>query len=251
MINDPNFYMAAIPAIILVGLAKGGFCAPLAMLGVPMLSLVISPVQAAAIFLPILICMDLVGLYAYHGQASWKVLRAMLPFALLGIGIGWLLAGSVNEQFVRLMVGLTALAFVADYLWRMVGKHELTTRGSLSAALWGTTAGFTSFLAHAGGPPYQIHTLPLRLAPITFAATSVYFFTTVNTVKLIPYFALGQFSSQNLMTTLVLVPLAPFATYLGVYLVRRIDQALFYRFSYLAMFLIALKLVVDSAMDLF
>ncbi|WP_316860672.1 sulfite exporter TauE/SafE family protein [uncultured Cohaesibacter sp.] len=250
MITDPYFYAAAIPAIILVGIAKGGFCSPLAMLGVPVLSLVISPIKAAAIMLPILICMDFVGLLAYRGNANKSVLKSMLPFALLGIGIGWLLAGQFDEHIIKFLVGLTALAFVADYAWRTIRKKTIATRGPISAGIWGTITGLTSFIAHSGGPPYQIHTLPLGMAPITYAATSVYFFTTMNTVKLVPYFALGQFSTENLWTTLVLVPLAPIGTMLGIFLVRKISQGLFYRFSYLAMFLIALKLCSDSLFEL-
>ena len=246
MITDLSFYIAAIPAIILVGIAKGGFCSPLAMLGVPLLSLIISPVQAAAILLPILICMDFVGIFAYRGKADWHVLKSMLPFAIIGIAIGWLLAGYLNEHVIRLLVGLTALFFVANYAWRAIKKQTLTTRGPVSAAIWGSATGLTSFIAHAGGPTYQIHTLPLGLKPLVFAATSVYFFATVNTVKLVPYFALGQFSAQNLWTTLALVPFAPVGTMIGIYLVKRLDQSAFYRISYAAMFLISIKLCFDS-----
>nr|WP_320140994.1 sulfite exporter TauE/SafE family protein [uncultured Cohaesibacter sp.] len=246
MITDLSFYIAAIPAIILVGVAKGGFCTPVAMLGVPILSLVISPVQAAAILLPILICMDFVGLLAYRGNANWSVLKSMLPFALCGIALGWFMAGYLDEHVIKFMVGLTALAFVADYAWRTLRKKTIATRGPISAAVWGSVTGLTSFIAHAGGPPYQIHTLPLGMKPLVFAATSVYFFTTMNTVKLIPYFALGQFSTQNLWTTLVLVPFAPVGTILGIFLVKRISQEGFYRISYAAMFLIAIKLCFDS-----
>jgi uncharacterized membrane protein YfcA len=251
MITDPSFYVAAIPAIILVGIAKGGFCAPLAMLGVPILSLVISPIQAAAILLPILICMDFVGLIAYRGKANWGVLKSMLPYALIGIGLGWLLAGYLNEQIIRFLVGLTALAFVADYTWRTLRKRAIATRGPISAAVWGTITGLTSFIAHAGGPPYQIHTLPLGMKSLVFAGTSVYFFTAINSVKLIPYFALGQFSTQNLWTTLALVPFAPIGTMIGIFLIKRISQGAFYRISYAAMFLIALKLCLDSFSELF
>ena len=176
MINDPLFYAVAIPAIILVGISKGGFGGPLGMLGVPILSLAISPVQAAAILLPILVSMDMIGLYAYRGKADWMVLKAMLPFAMLGIGLGWLLAGNVDEHFIRLLVGLTAIAFVLNYAWRTITKRQIATHGPASAAAWGATAGFTSFIAHAGGPPFQIHTLPLGLHRVTFAATAVYFF---------------------------------------------------------------------------
>ncbi|SNY90947.1 hypothetical protein SAMN04515647_1138 [Cohaesibacter sp. ES.047] len=249
MLTDPIFYLAAVPAVILVGLSKGGFGGSLGMLGVPLMALVISPIQAAAIFLPILICMDIVGLYSYRGKANWQVLRGILPYALVGITVGWLLADLVDENIVRLMVGLVALAFVLDYVVRILRKKEFGTRGPISAAVWGTTAGFTSFVAHAGGPPFQIHTLPMGMHRITFVATSVYFFATVNTVKLIPYFFLGQFSTQNLWTTLVLLPLAPLAMITGIKLVHLVSQTFFYRLAYIGMFVIALKLCSDSLLS--
>lgn len=251
MITDPLFFAAAIPAIILVGLSKGGFGGAIGMLGVPIMALVISPVQAAAIFLPILICMDLVGLYAYQDKANWPMLKTMLPFAILGIAIGWLLADQVNEQIIRLIVGLAALAFVADYLWQLFRRKQQKAKGNLSAAFWGCTSGFTSFIAHAGGPPYQIHSLPLGMNRITYAATAVYFFAIVNAIKLIPYFALGQFSTTNLTTTLVLLPLAPLAMLTGIWLVTKINQTFFYRMSYGAMFIIAIKLCGDSLASVF
>lgn len=246
MISDPAFLSVAIPAVLLMGLTKGGFCGPLTMLGVPIMALVISPVQAAAIFLPILLLMDFIALYSYRGQADWNVLASMLPSAIIGVIIGWLLAGFVSEDIIRLIVGLTALAFVGDYCWRQIMRKPLATRGQASAIVWGGTAGFTSFIAHAGGPPYQIHTLPLKMQPVRFAATNVHFFAIVNGVKLVPYFALGQFSTENLAITAALLPLAPLATLLGIYLVRRIDQTNFYRLTYIAMFVIAIKLCWDS-----
>ncbi|WP_319532815.1 sulfite exporter TauE/SafE family protein [uncultured Cohaesibacter sp.] len=250
MLTDPMFYLAAVPAVILVGLSKGGFGGSLGMLGVPMMALVISPIQAAAIFLPILICMDAVGVYSYWGKANWQVLKGILPFAIVGITCGWLLADHVDEDVIRLMVGLVALAFVLDYIIRTLLKKQVSTRGRASAIVWGTTAGFTSFVAHAGGPPYQIHTLPMGMHRVTFVATSVFFFATVNTIKLIPYFFLGQFSPENLWTTLVLLPIAPLATMAGVKLVHVISQTIFYRLAYISMFVIALKLCSDSLLAL-
>ena len=250
MIIDPLFYLAVVPALILVGLAKGGFCGPLSMLGVPIAALVISPVQAAAILLPILVCMDIVGLMAYRGKANWPMLREILPFAFLGVFLGWLLADQVSDDVIRLLVGLVALAFVADYSWRKFTNRQIRARGTVSAALCGTTSGFTSFIAHAGNPPYQIHALPLGMDPIRFAATSVHYFTIVNLVKLIPYFALGQFNSDNLSTTLVLLPIAPVSILIGVYLVKRVSQTTFYSLTYAAMLIIALKLCWDSLTSL-
>jgi uncharacterized membrane protein YfcA len=91
-----------------------------------------------------------------------------------------------------------------------------------------------------------MYALPLKLEKRLYAGTSVIFFAVVNAVKLIPYFALGQFSTANLMTSAVLVPLAPLATLAGAWLVKRIDQTLFYRISYSVLLPVGLKLIYDG-----
>ncbi|TLP43001.1 sulfite exporter TauE/SafE family protein [Cohaesibacter sp. CAU 1516] len=251
MIADPTFYYLAVPAILITGIAKGGFCSPLGMLSVPIAALVIDPVTAAAIMLPILVSMDLIGLVVYRGKANRHILTHMLPFAICGVGLGWLLADKMNEEVIRLALGLVALGFVLNYFFLARRPKDGKPGGTVSAAIWGTLTGFTSFIAHAGNPPYQIYALPMRLPPIQFAATMVYFFAITNLVKLIPYFALGQFSRENLTTTLTLLPLAPIGVGIGVLLVRALDQNLFYKLAYGAMLLVSIKLCYDGVLSLF
>ena len=173
MMTDPYFYAAAVPAVIMVGLSKGGFGGAMALLGVPLMALSISPVQAAAILLPILIVMDTVSLWSWRSHRDIRTLTIMVPGALIGIGIGWATAAWVTVPMIRLIVGAVALWFV----WRYVVQKLAEARsGDQQAALghrpvqgvlWGALAGFTSFVSHAGGPPYQIYTLPLRQDPRT------------------------------------------------------------------------------------
>ena len=251
MISDPLFYAFAIPAILITGIAKGGFCGPLGMLSVPIIALAIDPVTAAAIMLPILVCMDVVGLIAYRGKANWSMLARIVPFSICGVALGWFLAGNMNADMIRLALGLTALGFVLNYFFQKRQTDTKMNRSTWSAAFWGTTAGFTSFIAHAGGPPYQMYALPLRMPPVLFAATTVHFFAITNFVKLLPYFALGQFSQQNLTTTMILLPLAPIGVGIGVFLVKRVSQDLFYNLAYGAMFLASIKLCWDGVATFF
>lgn len=245
-ITDPWFYAAAIPAVFIVGLSKGGFGGTLAMLGVPSMALVVSPVQAAGIMLPILVVMDIIALFAYKGEADRRCLLFMLPAAMLGIGAGWATAHYVNEIFVTLLIGVISFVFVLDYVWQSRRKTEPAPHNLKKGFFWGSIAGFTSFVSHTGGPPFQLYTVPLRLAPSLFAGTAVIFFAVVNAVKLVPYFMLGQFDSTNLTTSLMLLPIAPLATLAGVKLVRIIDQDLFYKIIYAIMALIAVKLIYNG-----
>lgn len=250
MITEPQFYAVAIPAIFLVGLGKGGFVGPLAMLGVPLMSLVISPVQAAGILLPILIAMDVFALWAYRGVYDLPNLKIMIPAALMGITIGWLTSAYVSDAHVRLIVGVVAILFTLDY-W--IGWRGARTPGPSIAkgSFWLTIAGFTSFVSHAGGPPVHMYLLPQRLEPRLFVGTNVIFFTAVNWLKVLPYAALGQLGIDNLSTSAVLSPLAPISILTGAWLVKKIDVELFYRLAYIMIFVISLKLIWDGASVVF
>ncbi len=115
----------------------------------------------------------------------------------------------------------------------------------MHGALLGTTAGFTSFVAHAGGPPVSFYLLPLRLPPLTFTATLGVVFTVVNFSKWLPYAWLGLIDLGNLSTSLALAPFAPVGVWIGLKIVRRIDPTWFYRLFHLGMALTGTKLLWD------
>jgi uncharacterized membrane protein YfcA len=253
IITDPWFLAAAIPAVILVGLSKGGLGGAMGFVGVPLMALAISPIQAAAILLPILILMDLVSLWTWRGKYDRSLLFSLLPAAMVGVALGWLTAAYTSDGAVRLVVGAVAVIFVGRAVWNQFrhGEVRKTSPNALAANFWGTITGYTSFVAHVGGPPYQVYTLPLKLDPKVFTGTSVIFFAITNAVKLVPYFALGQFDSTNLATSFALMPLAPLATLGGAWVVRRLKPEIFYFVSYATVGAIALKLVYDELAALF
>jgi hypothetical protein len=250
MIADPWFYAAAVPAVIIVGLAKGGFGGGISLLGVPLLALVIPPLEAAAIMLPIMIVMDVVALAAWRGIWDRASVAVLLPSTTLGIAIGWAIAAYVTDEAVRLIVGAISLGFTLNYLFRDRLRTEPRPHDRAKGWFWGTVGGFTSFVSHAGGPPVQMYLLPLRLEPGLMAGTTVVVFAVANFIKLLPYAMLGQFSAGHLATAAVLLPLAPVSTWMGAKLVRRVQVETFYRISYAALFVIGLKLLWDGAASL-
>jgi hypothetical protein len=251
MIEDPLFYAIAVPAIIVVGLSKSGFLGGVAVLGVPLMALVIDPVRAAGILLPILIAMDAVGLMAYRRSFDRRSLMLLLPAAAAGILVGYLTAAMVTESHVRLIVGIVALAFTLDHWITLRARAAPRKAGSLMGTACGAVAGFTSFVSHAGSPPVQMFLLPQRLPAPVYAGTMVILFAAINLIKVVPYFLLGQFSAANLATTAVLLPIAPLAMYAGIKLVKLVPPGPFYRIAYGCLFVVAVKLIWDGVEGMF
>ncbi len=237
IIVDPIFYCVAIPAVVLLGLAKGGF-AGLGIASTPMLALYLPPLEAAALILPILITQDLISAYVYRKDwDSWN-LKVMLPGAVIGMTLAWLLAAYVSDAFIRILVGGIGMAFVANtWLRRSTVEPHPTT--AVSGVVWGGVSGFTSFMTQGGGPPFQVHVLPQRLPKMTLVGTTTMFFTVVNLLKIGPYFMLDQFTSKNFATSLILLPIAVVANFSGIWLVRRTPTDLFYQIAYVLLFVIS------------
>ena len=247
MIGDPFFYLCAIPAVLLFGISKGGFGGSIAILGVPLLTLVISPTQAAAILLPILCVMDIVVVWTYRGRFDRASLRVLLPGAMVGILLGYFFAGFMHDHALRILIGGISILFVIQSWIKTSSAHN---HNRIRGALLGLASGFTSFAIHAGGPPFSMYMLPKKLEPLLFAGTAGLFFAIVNYVKLVPYFALGQLNSENLLLSLILMPLAPLGVGVGYWLVKRTQTTLFYYIAYFFLFLVGVKLLTDGLVGL-
>ena len=243
MIIDPWFYLAASVAVLVVGVAKGGLGGGIGVIAVPLMAMVISPVQAAAILLPILMVMDVLALRAYWRLWDARYLRVLVPAALVGTALGFLTARSISPDGLRILVAAVALAYAAVDVRRRTGAAG--GPDTAAGALWGATAGFTSFSIHAGGPPLQAYLLPRCADRTTFQATSVLFFFFVNWSKVIPYAWLGQWSRGTLLTALVLLPLAPVGVTIGRRLHHRVNDETFFRVVRAALLVIAVKLIYD------
>lgn len=241
-VEDLAFWAAAIPAAVLVGMGKGGVPV-VAMLSVPLMSLVMSPVMAAGLLLPIYIVSDMFGLYAYRHAFDKRVLAIMVPATTLGVALGWATAHLVPERIVGGIVGLVGAVFAANLLLRRPRVTEPQPAKVAPGLFWGAATGFTSFVSHAGAPPYQVYVMPLGLSKAVFAGTSTILFAYVNAIKLIPYWALGQISLGNLKVTLLMAIPASAAVFGGVWLVRRLPEALFFKLVTWALLLLSLKLV--------
>ncbi|MBL0374998.1 sulfite exporter TauE/SafE family protein [Rhizobium sp. KVB221] len=251
---DASFYYIAIPAVILVGLSKGGMGDALGLLGVPILTFVVPPAQAAAILLPILIVMDVASLWMWRKHNNAGLVKLLLPGALIGIAFGWATWVIVPKYVMQLVIGAVALSFTARFFYNRYFVQAADTvprqHGIIRAGFWGALSGYGSFVAHAGGAPFQVYGLPLKLPPRDYTGAAVRFFAILNAVKLIPYFMLGQLDFTNLYLSATLFPLAPLATIAGALIVRRMRPDVFYPFMYGMCALAGMKLAYEGVMPL-
>lgn len=243
--EGPLFWSLAVLAAVLVGMSKGGLPV-VGMLGVPVLALVISPVTAAGLLLPVFVVSDWFGLYAYRKEFDARVLKVLIPATTVGVGLGWATATVVPEWLVTGLVGLIGAAFAANALLRRTDPLARPLNVA-AGGFWGTITGFTSFVSHSGAPPYQVFVLPLRLQKMVFAGTSTILFAYVNAIKLIPYYFLGQLSAENLHVAAALLVPAALAVFLGVRLVRIVPTQLFFKIVVWALLLISLRLIWEAA----
>jgi uncharacterized membrane protein YfcA len=251
VITDPWFYALAIPAVIALGLSKGGF-AGVGQMATPLLALVMPPLEAAAIMLPIMIVQDWSAMWVYRREWVGRILAIMLPGAVIGIALAAWLAAYISDAAVRIFIGVTTIVFVLySAIGMMRGVQTAMRQGTVGAGLfWGALSGFTSTICQAGGPPYQVYVMSQKLPKMLFVGTTAMFFAALNMMKVAPYLALGQFSFKGFGTSLALLPLALLTNQLGFWLVRVTPQETFYRITLGLMLVISIELTREGLLDL-
>ena len=253
IITDPIFYLLAIPSVMILGLSKGGF-AGIGQAATLLMALIMPPLEAAAMMLPIMIFQDAMAVWVYRKNWNRSVIAKMLPGAAVGIGFAWIVASMISDDAVRLLVGSITLAFCI-YTWIGPKKVADETRKEFGRPSWlgaassGFGSGFTSTICNAGAPPYQIYVLRLMMPKMIFVSTTAIFFAAVNWMKVIPYIALGQFNTKGLLTSVALLPLAVAANFAGFWLVKRTPEKLFYQITVVVMFLLSLELIRKGVSD--
>jgi uncharacterized membrane protein YfcA len=245
ILTDPAFYAIAVPAVLLMGMAKSGFLMGFGSLATPLLALVMPVPQAAAIMLPLLLVMDITGIQRLWRECDRELLRLLMPAGLLGTVVGTLLFGVFTAKTVAGVVGAMTLLFLAQRLL-FPPRRDAPPPSRRAGFLLAVAGGFTSFVAHAGNPPIAAYVLPLKMDPIRLTATLAVFFGMLNLSKWIPYAWLGLLDGSKLATSLVLVPLAPLGVWLGIWATRRVDATWFYRLAYAGTAATGVKLLWDG-----
>ena len=241
---DIYFYFIASIGVILFGISKGGFAGPIAILSLPIMTLTMSPVMAAAILLPVLLIMDVIAMYLYWKTWDMKNIKIIIPPALIGIFIGAMTFNYSSDDSIRIIIGTIAILFI---LLTIIQKNNLLIKPTkVKGAFWSLVAGYTSFLIHSGGTPVNFYLLPQKLNKTIYVGTMTLTFLIINVIKLFPYYYLDQFVISNIKASLILSPLAPISIYLGYYLHKKVSEKVFYFFIYLFLAVGGIKLIYDG-----
>lgn len=232
--------------VFLISFLKGAFGGGFALVGIPLLSLVMDPVTAGGLLAPLFIVMDLVGL-RYWKPSTWSRpdLRLLIPGLIAGIGMGYLLFTLLDHRAIAILMAVITLFFVA--LWfKAGGEVKIQPRSSRKAVAAGITSGITTMVAHSGGPPLAIYLLPLGLSKSLYAGTTSLFFTVGNLLKAGPWLLLAAPTGNVLKLMMICLLAVPSGVWLGWRLHSKLDQRQLYRACYGLLVITALKLLWDG-----
>jgi len=242
---DPVFLAVAVPAVLIAGISKGGFAGSAAFVAAPLMATVIEPGLALGIMLPLLMVMDAASLRAYWGRWSGRDVRRLTLGALPGLALAAAIYRLADPDAFRLLIGVIALGFVAFRVataraW--IAPRRVPMPAAAGCAI-GTSVGFTSFVAHAGGPATVIYLLSQGLGKLAFQATTVAIFALVNAIKAVVYAGIGIFSTQSLATSLMLAPVAVLGAVIGVHANRVVPERVFFAVTYTLLTVTGARLV--------
>jgi uncharacterized protein len=240
-----SILLAGLIATFLMSVSKAGFGGGLGALATPIMALTMTAPQAVAVMLPLLLVMDAMGLWTFRKTFDASVLKIILPGAMVGTLLGWALFELVDPRWIKAILAIECLLFAA---LRLRKNTEIQTKKEakvIPGLFFGAMSSFASFISHAGSPPILQYTLPLKIEKTVFVGTMTVFFTFVNLSKLVPYGQLNLLNFHHLKVSLWLAPIIPFGFFVGLKLLKTMDQARFNQIITAAMFVTGLKLLWD------
>ncbi|MDG3086207.1 sulfite exporter TauE/SafE family protein [Vibrio hannami] len=247
MITDPLFYLTAVPAVLIYGIGKGGLGGALGIIAVPLMALTTSPIEAAAILLPLLFFMDIIAIWHHAKNCDYQQLMVMLPPAVVGIAIAGYFLSVTPEYGLEILIGVLSILFSLQYV---LSNKPKKAPGKRQGYFWSLLSGFSSTTIHAGGGPISIYLLPQGLGKMQVIGTMAVLFGSMNFFKLIPYIWLGKMNITNLSTSLALFPVAPVGVMLGVWMLNRVSQKKLYQLCYFFLFISGIKLLWDGVQEM-
>ena len=241
-----EYWIVAVLAAFLMGLSKGGV-PMIALLSVPLMSLYMDPAYAAGLLLPIYIVADAYAVYLFRRAFSIRNLKILLPGAVAGILVGFSTVSIIPGDVVKLLVATIGLSYLATALRARFSRREVPARPAdiPRGLFWGTLAGFTSYLSHAGGPPFQAYVLPQKLDKMVYLGTVTIFFAVVNLLKVPPFIMAGQITADSFQQAIWLAPAALAGAWSGASISRALPERVFFLLVEVALVVVSFKLVYE------
>ncbi len=241
-----DYWIIAALAAFLMGLSKGGV-PMIALLSVPLMSLFMDPAHAAGLLLPIYIVADMYAVYLFRKAFSRRNLKILLPGAIVGILIGFAAISYVPGDAGKLLVALIGFFYLVSTVRKRLAKVPVPpqTADGPRGIFWGTLAGLTSYISHAGGPPFQAYVLPQKLDKMVYLGTSTIFFTVVNLLKVPPYILAGQITWDSASQAIWLAPFALAGAWSGAAVSRALPERVFFILIEIALAVVSVKLLYE------
>ncbi|GGE37682.1 sulfite exporter TauE/SafE family protein [Actibacterium pelagium] len=239
-----DFWIVAGLAAFLLGVSKGGV-PMIAMLAVPLLSLYMDPAIAAGLLLPLYNLADVYAVYLFRKAFSVRNLKIMLPGATVGILTGFATVTVVPPDAVKLLLAGIGLTYLFNTMRHRFARREVPIKPAdvPRGIFWSTLAGLTSYISHAGGPPFQAYVLPQRLDKMVYLGTVTIFFAFVNLMKVPPYIIAGQLTWESVQQVAWLSPMALLGAWSGASISRVMPEKAFFLMIEIALGLVSLKLL--------
>ena len=209
MVLDPLTIAVSVVVVFLISFTKGALGGGFAIIGIPLLALVMDPITAGALLAPLFCAMDIVAL-RYWRPSTWSRpdLVVLVTTLLIGMGLGYLFISFADRRIVAIAVAVITLTFAV--IWFMGGSRIVRRpRSAAKGALAGVTSGIASMIAHAGGPPVAMYLLPLRLPAAVYAGTTFLYFVVSNVVKVGPWLAIAELTPDFWLLMALTLPAIP------------------------------------------
>jgi uncharacterized membrane protein YfcA len=221
-------YIVAAVVAFLIGLSKGGLGGTAGALATPMMALVLPADQVIGLILPILMFADIFAVALHWKRWNGHLIVLLLPGAVVGVTIGTFVIIDAPTELLRTLLGVIVLLFA---VYKIFERRILRTMAyrprNWHGLLTGIITGFSSALAHTGGPPVSIYLLMQRVTPAVFIGTSALFFFCLNWIKVPYYFYADLFDFDRLRELAWILPLVPLGVWTGRSLAFRIDRRTF------------------------
>lgn len=247
MTDNPTVFLVMLVAVtFLVSLSKGGLGGMAGSLSTPLMALVLPVNQVLGLLLPIMLLADVFSIALHWRRWNARLVWLLIPGGVVGVSIGTYFIANVSTQVLKIGLATIALLFVVYKLLekRILGSIKYQEK-NWHGWLAGSTAGFTSAMAHSGVPPISIYLMLQNVTPRVFVATSVLFYALLNWIKVPFYYFSGMFDFQRLWQIAWVFPIVPFGVWIGRWLVTKVSKVVFDNIILILLVITALLLIFD------